>query len=83
MLVILAGIVAAPAFAQAPPPLPPGQLDQLVARIALYPDPLLGQILAAATFPNDIPPAAQWAALNTSKPSWVRSLISTTFPLAA
>jgi Protein of unknown function (DUF3300) len=61
MLVILAGIVAAPAFAQAPPPLPPGQLDQLVARIALYPDPLLGQILAAATFPNDIPPAAQWA----------------------
>jgi hypothetical protein len=32
-----------------------------VARIALYPDPLLAQILAAATYPNDIPPAAQWA----------------------
>ena len=32
-----------------------------MARIALYPDPLLAQILAAATYPNDIPPAAQWA----------------------
>jgi hypothetical protein len=58
---ILAGIVAAPAFAQAPPSFAPGQLDQLVARIALYPDPLLAQILAAATYPNDIAPAAQWA----------------------
>lgn len=27
--------------AQAPPPLPPGELDRLVTRIALYPDPLL------------------------------------------
>src|SRR5580658_4472587 len=51
-----------PLFAQAPPPtLPPGQLDQLVARIALYPDPLLGQILAAATYPDQIPDAAKWA----------------------
>jgi hypothetical protein len=32
-----------------------------VARVALYPDPLLAQILAAATYPNDIPSAAQWA----------------------
>jgi hypothetical protein len=48
--------------AQSPPPLfPPGQLDPLVARVALYPDPLLAQVLAAATYPNDIPPAAQWA----------------------
>jgi len=65
-LVILAWILTAPAFAQAPPQVAPpsfapGQLDQLVARIALYPDPLLAQILAAATYPNDIPPAAQWA----------------------
>src|SRR5580692_8612787 len=58
---ILAGIVAAPAFGQAPPSFSPGQLDQLVARIALYPDPLLAQILAAATYSNDIPAAAQWA----------------------
>src|ERR1700689_839289 len=60
-LAILAGIACAPAFAQAPPSFAPGQLDQLVARIALYPDPLVAQILAAATYPNDIPPAAQWA----------------------
>ena len=43
----------------APPPSPPttppaqllaqGQLDQLVAPIALYPDPLLAQILMAST----------------------------------
>jgi hypothetical protein len=55
-------MVAAPAFAQAPPPMMPlPLLDQLVARIALYPDPLLAQILAAATYPNDIPAAAAWA----------------------
>ncbi len=57
----LAGLAVSPAFAQAPPVFAPGQLDQLVARIALYPDPLLAQILAAATYPNDIPAAAQWA----------------------
>src|SRR5208283_4252682 len=45
-----------------PPPLPPpAQLDQLTSRIALYPDPLLAQVLAAATFPDQIPPAAGWA----------------------
>jgi hypothetical protein len=60
-LAILAGAMAAPALAQAPPASAPGQLDQLVARIALYPDPLVAQVLAAATFPNDIPAAAQWA----------------------
>src|ERR1700744_590972 len=49
------------ALAQAPPSFAPPQLDQLVARIALYPDPLLAQILAAATYSNDIPAAAQWA----------------------
>src|SRR5271169_4921696 len=64
MLVVsmLAILVAVPMFAQAPPPaLPPGQLDQLVPRIALYPDPLLGQILAAATYPDQIPDASKWA----------------------
>lgn len=60
---ILLLTAAAPgAFAQGPPPmLGPGQLEQLVSRIALYPDPLLSQIMAAATYPNDIPAAAQWA----------------------
>jgi len=54
-LAILAGIVAAPAFSQAPPSFGSAQLDQLVARIALYPDPLLAQILAAATYPTIFP----------------------------
>jgi hypothetical protein len=61
-LVVLTELAAASVFAQEPPPLfPPQQLDQLVARIALYPDPLLAQVLAAATYPNDIPAAGQWA----------------------
>jgi hypothetical protein len=46
----------------APPPLmSPQQLDQLVSRIALYPDGLLAQILTASTFYNQIPDAANWA----------------------
>jgi hypothetical protein len=45
----------------APPPLPPQQLDQLVQRIALYPDPLLAQVLTAATFWDQIPDAATWS----------------------
>ena len=36
------------------------QLDQLTAPIALYPDPLLGQILAVATYPLEIVEAARW-----------------------
>lgn len=39
----------------------PQQLDQLVQRIALYPDGLLTQILTAATFYPQIPDAAAWA----------------------
>ena len=39
----------------------PQQLDQLVSRIALYPDGLLAQILTASTFYNQIPDAASWA----------------------
>lgn len=44
-----------------PAPLTHEQLDQLVSRIALYPDSLLAQILTASTYSNDIPAAAQWA----------------------
>jgi len=46
---------------QAPPYYPPQELQRLVSPIALYPDPLLAQILTASTFSNDIPAAAQWA----------------------
>jgi hypothetical protein len=60
-LLMLALWIAAPAFAQAPPSYPPTQLDRLVARVALYPDPLLAQLLAASTFADEIPAAARWA----------------------
>ncbi len=39
----------------------PAQLDQLVERVALYPDPLLAYVLTASTFSNQIPDAAAWA----------------------
>jgi hypothetical protein len=54
---------APPPGAQAPAgaPLPPQQLDDLVAPIALYPDPLLTQVLAASTYPMEVAEAEQWA----------------------
>ncbi len=36
------------------------QLEQLVAPVALYPDGLLAQVLAASTYPVDIVEAARW-----------------------
>ncbi len=51
-------------FGQAPPPpptFPPQELDELVAPYALYPDPLLAQVLTASTFSNEIPDADGWA----------------------
>lgn len=36
------------------PKIPNDQLDSLVAPIALYPDPLLAQVLAASTYPLEI-----------------------------
>ena len=44
-----------------PPQYPSQQLDSIVSRIALYPDSLLSQVLAAATFSDQIPDAARWA----------------------
>jgi len=38
----------------------PQQLQQLVAPIALYPDSLVAQILAASTFPEPVVEADQW-----------------------
>ncbi|HZD93856.1 MAG TPA: DUF3300 domain-containing protein [Candidatus Sulfotelmatobacter sp.] len=64
MIVTLVAMVcawAAPAAAQDEPYYSPDQLDQLVSRVALYPDPLMAQVLAAATFPDEIPEAARWA----------------------
>jgi len=38
----------------------PEQLDNLLAPIALYPDPLLAQVLVAATFADQVEEAARW-----------------------
>jgi hypothetical protein len=55
-----ATLLVAPVFAQ-PQLMPPPALDQLVQRIALYPDSLLSQVLAASTYWDQIPDAARWA----------------------
>ncbi|OLB32813.1 MAG: hypothetical protein AUH13_02985 [Acidobacteria bacterium 13_2_20CM_58_27] len=44
--------------------IPPDQLDSLVAPIALYPDPLLAQTLAASTYPLEIIQLQQWLLKN-------------------
>jgi hypothetical protein len=64
-------------LAQTPPPSQPaaapaqqmltaGQLDALVAPIALYPDALLSEILMAATYPLEVVEADRWANANKS-----------------
>ncbi|HYX20020.1 MAG TPA: DUF3300 domain-containing protein, partial [Thermoanaerobaculia bacterium] len=42
------------------PKLPMDQLESLVAPIALFPDPLLAQMLVASTYPLDVVAAQQW-----------------------
>ena len=42
------------------------QLQQLVAPIALYPDQLLAEALAASTYPEDVDAAANWLSQNAA-----------------
>src|SRR5258708_1174529 len=44
--------------------IPPDQLDSLVAPIALYPDPMLAQTLAASTYPLELIQLQQWLSKN-------------------
>ena len=60
ILSVALAIPSSPAQGE-PPSFAPEQLDNIVSRIALYPDPLLAQILTASTFPDQIPEAAEWA----------------------
>jgi uncharacterized membrane protein YgcG len=48
-----------------PVPETPEQLQQLVAPIALYPDELVAQILAAATYPEQVVEADRWMQQHT------------------
>ena len=50
---------SAPAPIQSAPSTPE-QLQQLVAPIALYPDELVAQILAASTYPTEVVEADRW-----------------------
>ncbi len=68
-LVLTVSLVASAGQAQSPPPsappqgpaaLTPDQLEQLLAPIALHPDPLVGQILMAATYPLEVVQATRW-----------------------
>lgn len=60
LAIALALTLPVTASAQAHGPWSAAQLDQLVAPIALYPDPLLGPILIAATYPLEVVEAARW-----------------------
>ena len=51
---------------QAGPSFSAEQLDQIAAPIALYPDPLLAQILMASTYPLEVVQAARFAKDNPS-----------------
>lgn len=44
--------------------IPNDQLDSLIAPIALYPDPLLAQVLAASTYPLELIELRQWLEKN-------------------
>lgn len=65
-LLMLNGLCPVPVFAQdAPPPAAAPefnteQLDALLAPVALYPDPLLAQVLMASTFPLQVVDASRW-----------------------
>jgi hypothetical protein len=62
-LVLLACLLSAlptAILAQDPVSFTPDELDDLLAPIALYPDPLLAQMLLVATFPDQIDEAARY-----------------------
>ena len=66
MLSSLGAAAQTPAAPAAPSAqlLKPAELDQLVAPIALYPDPLLAQVLMASAYPLDIVQAERWLEAN-------------------
>jgi hypothetical protein len=77
---IIAPPAAAPAALQPVAPIKPAavsipaaqpstaaQLDQLVAPVALYPDPLLGQVLMASTYPHEVAEAARWVRIPANR----------------
>jgi hypothetical protein len=72
--VFLCYTLAFSVFAQSPQTVPatassqpsPAEMQQLVAPIALYPDALVAQILAAATYPTQVVEADRWVQQNAN-----------------
>jgi hypothetical protein len=64
LIALIAFLMPGASYAQTPATLSANELDDLVAPIALYPDPLLSQVLAASTYPLEIVKAAQWLQRN-------------------
>jgi hypothetical protein len=62
LLAAVLGLAALGAHAQRA--LEPGELESLLAPIALYPDPLLSHILDASRYPQDLAAAAAWSRAN-------------------
>ncbi len=58
------GAQEAAATEEAAAKIPAEQLDSLVAPIALYPDPLLAQVLVASTYPLELIQLQQWLGKN-------------------
>jgi hypothetical protein len=61
-------------------PLDAPGLDQLVAPIALYPDPLVAQILTAATYPQQVGDADNWSHQTAGLPPQQRADIANGMP---
>ena len=69
-------------FAQAPPSYPPQELERLVSPIALYPDPLLAQILTASTFLTTFPTPRSGRTSTITLPAtpWPKPSRTTNYP---
>jgi Protein of unknown function (DUF3300) len=57
---------AAPVAQQSAPGFKQEELDQILAPIALHPDPLISQILMASTYPLEVALAERWTKQNSS-----------------
>jgi hypothetical protein len=66
-LMVLGFASAGPASADTPPDpaLSAGEMDALLAPIALYPDPMLAKVLIASTYPLEVVQAARWQQANS------------------
>ena len=62
----VSSLAAAPSWSRAEGSWTPADLDSLVAPIALYPDALVAQVLAASTYPLEIVEADRWRRANES-----------------